>query len=319
MSHIYPKKKAVYLLAVIMGVLLNLTGCGSSSDDAVQVIADEFVTVSGKITNLNDVGESGVQVEGVYTVPGGLLNPTADTDTNGNFSLSVLKNDAVFLQATKSGFATVNSQKSALSANVTGLDIGLPTENQAQDVIDNAYTTMPVLQNHAWLIVDIEDANGDGVSGQTVSVNNVTASGTVYTDCDGTDVGATSTTTCPNGWAGPMYIAYFDTSGEATVTVGSETQTAPIRIGEITALEFEVSAAPVGSVAAGQSKYDTDCADCHAAGSYDTTTSSGANDLIGKSNLLITDISSYAPAKKTAVADLTSQEILDLTAFLDSL
>ena len=30
----------------------------------------------------------------------------------------------------------------------------------------------------------------------------------------------------------PMYLAYFDASSEATVTVGSETQTAPIRMGE---------------------------------------------------------------------------------------
>lgn len=34
--------------------------------------------------------------------------------------------------------------------------------------------------------------------------------------------------------------------------------------------------------------------------------------------MLIADISSYSPVK-VAVADLTPQEILDLTAFLDSL
>jgi len=176
MNYIYAKDKAAYLLAGTMGILLNLTGCGGGGDDAAQVITDEFVTISGKITNLDDVGESGVQLEGVYTAPGGALNPTTNTDTNGNFSLSVLKNDPVFLQATKSGFATVNSQKAALNTNVTELDIGLPTENQAQAVIDIAFSTMPVLlENHAWLVVDIEDSNGDGVSGQTVSVSNATA------------------------------------------------------------------------------------------------------------------------------------------------
>jgi mono/diheme cytochrome c family protein len=327
MSHIYPKDKAVYLLAGTMGFLLNLTGCGGGGGDAAQVddviddvIVEEFVTISGKITNLNDAGEPDVQVEGVYTTPGGTLNPTENTDSNGNFSLSVLKNDPVFLQATKSGFVTLNSQKAALNTNVTGLDIGLPTESQAQDVIDIAFTTMPVLQNHAWLVVDIEDSNGDGVSGQTISISNATAADMVYTECDGTDGGATSTTgPCPSGRSSPMYLAYFNASSDATVTVGSETQIAPIRMGEITALEYEVASAPVGSVSAGRAKYDADCASCHAAGSYDMTTSNGGNDLLGKSNLLITDISSYSPGKKAAVADLSSQEILDLTAFLESL
>jgi len=310
MGYIYPKNKTVYLLAGTMGVLLNLTGCGGGGDDAAQVIADEFVTLSGKITNLNDAGESGVQVEGVYT-PGGVLNPTADTDANGNFSISVLKNDPVFLQATKSGFATVNSQKAALNTNVTGLDIGIPTESQAQAVIDNAFTTMPAIQNHAWLVVDIEDSNGDGVSGQTVSISNATAAVEVYTECNGTDGGATSTTVCPDGWASPMYIAYFDTTGDATVTVGSETQTAPIRMGEITALEFE-------AVPAGQVKYDADCASCHAAGAHDTNLEIvKAGDLAGESSKLISDLSSLGGMNN--VADLTSQEMLDLTAFLDSL
>ena len=320
MSYLHPKNKAVYLLAGSMATLLSLTGCGGSSDDAVQVIADEFVSISGKITNLNDdAGEPDVQVEGVYTTPGGLLNPKIDTDANGNFSLSVLKNDPVFLQATKSGFATVNSQKAALNTDDTGLDIGLPTETQAQDVINNAFTTMPALQNHAWLVVDIEDSNGDGVSGQIVSINNLTPSGKVYTDCDGTDSGVSSTAACPDGWASPMYIAYFDTTGDATVTVDSETQNAPIRMGEITALEYEVTSAPAGSVVAGKVKYDTDCASCHAAGSYDPTTFSGGTDLLILNRPLITDISSYSPSKKINVADLSSQEILDLTAFLDSL
>lgn len=320
MSYIYPKNKAVYLLAGIIGVSLNLTGCGGSSDDVAQVIADEFVTVSGKVTNLNDTGEPDVRLEGIYDAPGDILNPKTDTDTNGNFSLSVLKDDAVFLQARKSGFAIVNSQKVALATNVTELDIGLPTEGQAQDVIDNAFTSMPALQNHAWLVVEIEDANGDGVSGQTVSVNSATVAGEVYTECDGTDGGATSTTgPCPSDRVSPMYIAYFDVASEATVTVGSETQTAPIRMGEITALEFEVAIAPVGSIAAGQAKYDADCASCHAAGSYDPSQPTDpASDLDGKSNLIIPELSTL-PGMKSGVSDITQQQVLDLKAFLDSL
>ncbi len=76
---------------------------------------------------------------------------------------------------------------------------------------------------------------------------------------------------------------------------------------------------PGGSVAAGQAKYDADCASCHAAGSYDTTSSGSAGDLYGKSNLIIEDISSYAENKKSGVDDLTPQEILNLKAFIDNL
>ncbi len=69
-----------------------------------------------------------------------------------------------------------------------------------------------------------------------------------------------------------MYFAYFDAdSTEVNVTVGSDSQLAPFRLGEMTYLEFEAVAAPVGSIVAGQAKYDADCASCHAAGNHDTT------------------------------------------------
>jgi hypothetical protein len=35
-----------------------------------------------------------------------------------------------------------------------------------------------------------------------------------------------------------MYIAYYDTAGDVIATVGVESQTASIRMGEITSLEF---------------------------------------------------------------------------------
>ena len=81
-----------------------------------------------------------LHVEGVYSSPGDLLNPTTTTDTSGDFSLQVLKNDAVFLRATKDSFATINSAKAALNVNVSGLDIGMPTGDEAQDVIDTAFS-----------------------------------------------------------------------------------------------------------------------------------------------------------------------------------
>ena len=308
------------ILASALGSALILTGCGGSDDAATTFVAQEFVSISGKISNLNDTGEPDIFVEGVYSSPGDPLNPTTSTDLSGNFSLDVLKGDAVFLRATKDSFATINSAKSPLNVNVSGLDIGMPTGAEAQSVIDAAFgADTTLLENVAWLVVDIEDVNGDGVIGQTIT-STVSPADEVYTECDGTDGGATATTgPCPGGRPSPMYIAYFDAAVEANITVGSETQVAPIRMGEITYLEYETIAAPVGSIATGQAKYDADCAICHAAGSYDTSTSNGASDLFGDSSKLIANISSYSPTKKAAVADLTNQEILDLTAFLDSL
>ncbi len=250
-------------------------------------------------------------MEGVYSSPGGLLNPTTTTDSSGNFSLQVLKNDAVFLRATKDSFATINSAKAPLSANVSGLDIGMPTGDEAQAVIDTAFTSMPDLLNHAWLVVDIEEANGDGVSGHTIT-STISPPAQVYTECDGTaSPGDVTIAPCPPERESPMYIAYFDAAGEASITFGSETQIAPIRMGEITALEFTV---PTGFIA-GQLKYDTACASCHTAGTYDLV---GKNsDLYHDGDLLVTNLSSLGGM--ASVPNITPQELLDLKTFLDAL
>jgi mono/diheme cytochrome c family protein len=303
--------KATIILACTLG-LVNLQGC--SSDDVADAIADEFITVSGTMTDINGAALEGVNVEGVYTDPGAVLNPSDDTDANGDFSLQVLKNDVVYLRATKSTYATVNSAKEALSASVTGLDIGIPSETEAKTVIDTALgaSTTP-LANEAWLVVDIEDANGDQVSGQSV-ISTRTPSYEVYTDCDGTDSGGSVTVACPAGRDVPMYIAYFDATGDSNIKVGTETQTAPLRMGEIVALEFTtLTTAPTGSFAAGLVKYDADCAGCHGAGSHDPVDT--ASDLYNDGEKLALDMSSINPMGGEAI--ITQQELLDLTAFLE--
>ena len=307
--------KFTIILACTLG-LINLQGC--SSDDVADAIADEFVTVSGTMTDINGTALVGVNVEGVYTDPGAVLNPSDDTDANGEFSLQVLKNDVVYLRATKSSYATVNSAKEALSASVTGLDIGIPSEAEAQAVIDTALgQSAPLLANHAWLVVDIEDANGDQVSGQSV-ISTRAAADEVYTECDGTDSGGSVTVACPGGGDSPMYIAYFDATGDSNIKVGTETQTAPLRMGEIVALEFTVTTAPTGSIAAGQIKYDAACASCHAAGTYDPSLPTDpASDLYGKGGLIVTNLSSIKGMN--SVPDISLQDVLDLQAFLGSI
>lgn len=233
--------KTAFILAGAIGIFLTLAGC--SSDDAAQVIADEFIAVSGQITDTSGTGVQDVNVEGVYSDPGGLLNPVDTTDTNGSFSLQILKNDAFYLRATSSTLATMNSAKAAFSANVTGLDIGIPTEAEAQAIIDTAFAVAPpVLANHAWLVIDIVNATtGDELNNKAVSTS-VAPTDEVYTDCAGADSGGgvTAGAPCAGGRVGPMYIAYFDAPAEVNVTVDSTTQIAPIRMGEITFLEFEL-------------------------------------------------------------------------------
>ena len=213
-----------------------LVGC-SSSDDAAQIIADEFISISGKLTSsANPTGESGVTVKGIYS-DGNILNPETTTDSAGVFSLDVLKNTAVSLQTSKSSFATLNSAKEALSVNETGFDVELVTSSDAESAIANVFPAQP-LAGFAWLVVDVVDSSDVQVNGVTISTTGTTID-TAATACDGTDSGSDVTIApCPSR-NGPMYFAYFDIdSTEVTVTVGSDSQLAPVRRGEVTVLEF---------------------------------------------------------------------------------
>ena len=228
------------ILASVFSSAFILSACSSSSDDVAQIIGDEFVNISGQITDLNDAPLSGVAIEGVYTDPGAPLNPTTTSAaTTGNFSLPVIKGDAFYLRGTKATYTTLNSAKGALSVDEAGFDIGIPTEIEAQGVIDAAYGAGTALATQAWLVVDVSDAAGE-VNNQTITIS-VPFDKEVYTACDGSDSGASATNgaPCSPDRQGPMYIASFNSTTEAQVTVGGETQTAPIRMGEITYLEFE--------------------------------------------------------------------------------
>ena len=60
-------------------------------------------------------------------------------------------------------------------------------------------------------------------------------------------------------------------------------------------------------------KYDSTCAQCHAAGTHDPDGS--ASDIAGKGNLLVNDLGTLSGAMNGII--LTNQEVLDLQAFLD--
>ena len=238
--------KKILLVSAFSSALI-LSAC-SSSDDVAQFIADEFVTVSGKTTNLDATPLSDVAIEGVYIEPGGLVNPKDSSKVDGSFALTVIKDDVFYLRATKSTYATINTARVTLSANEAGLELSIPTVIEAQEVITLAFTAtqVPLFKDadKAWFVVDVSDANGE-VAGALILPLPV-PDAWVYTDCDGAvSVNNNQTiASCPNDdRTGPMYIAYYNSPApepaEILVTVDGKTQSAPIRLGEITVLEFE--------------------------------------------------------------------------------
>ncbi len=226
-------------LASILGSALVLSGCGGASDAVNDLVDNLNVTVSGTVTDSMDNPLAGVKVEGVYASPGDALNPVDSTDASGNFSIKILKNNAAYLQLSKQGFVTMNMPKKALNADMTGINLGLPTTEEAQGVLTAAYGTTIALSSRAWLAVDVVDANGDEVGGQSISVSGATAEKQVYTSCTGIDsMGTTTVGPCPDR-PSPMYVSSFTAGATVTVGVGAETQTAVLRMGEVTYLEFE--------------------------------------------------------------------------------
>lgn len=239
MKNITVNSKAGYFLACITGLVFILSAC--SSDDAAQVIADEFVNISGTITTSIPGDEVGVAVKGIYS-DNDPLNPSTTTGAGGVFSLPVLKNRAVSVQASKAGFATLNSAKEEFSVNEPGANAELPTTAEAEGAILTAFGAGPTLAGQAWLAVDVLDANtGDDIAGIAISTTG-TPVGVVFTTCTGGDSGLAVTVVddVPCNRDGPMYFAYFDTdSTEVTVSDGTTQQLAPVRRGEVTFLEFE--------------------------------------------------------------------------------
>ena len=229
------RNKICYLLAGTAAAVMMLSAC--SSDEVEAIIKDETVKVSGTINNNSGTGLGGVTVKGIYS-DNDPLNPSTTTATDGTFSLTLLKNIAVSLQASATNYVTLNSAKEALNADESGLEIDLPTTAEAQQVITDAFGAGPTLAGYAWVAVNVVDGSDNEVNGVTISVTGSPVD-TAATDCNGNDSGDVVTIApCPTR-GGPMYFAYYDTnSAEVTVTAGADSQVAPVRRGEVTFLEF---------------------------------------------------------------------------------
>lgn len=238
----YTQKKVISVFAGVLALAFAISGCSSGGDTpaATTPPSSTTATVSGTVKNLSNVGEPGVAVEAVYTTPGDAGNVTTTTDTNGAFSLTVEKNRSVYVHTSKSGFVNENSEKGTLDADETGHEIEIPTPAEMQAAITAAFEAsgqIPTVVNHAWLIVEIKDANDNEVGNAGIS-SVPTPAGEVYVDCDGTDSLGLATIACPGGRVSTMYIAYFDATADVSVQAVGDTKTAPVIMGELTVLEF---------------------------------------------------------------------------------
>ena len=243
----YPKNKSLQKITVAgitctLVLLTGLSGCSSSSSPAASTTTPATVTVSGKIsTEANPLpgGEPGVTVQGFYS---NTDTTTPDiTDADGMFSITVDTTKAVSIQLSKAAYATLNFEKSTITAPINDAnEDGYPTEVQVQQVIDLALaaSTTP-LANKAWFVVDVTDANDNEINNVSIA-SNPAPDVEVYALCDGTDSGLGVTNDAPCADRPIMYLAYFDAApGDISVTVGGETQTGPVRMGQITVFDFE--------------------------------------------------------------------------------
>lgn len=308
MKTVRKKSKATQLLSYVAASVFVLAGC--SSDDDPAPVATE-ITVSGIITGFDGVTPlTGITVQGIYT-SSATENPNTLTDSTGNFSLTLDANTDFYLNGSFLGFTTINSEVLNAGVNIADLDIGMPRSSETEAIIAAAFPAEAeglAIVNHAWLAVDIEDENGNQISGKTITPT-ITPSVFAYTNCDGTPSGGNTTIACADR-DGPMYLAYYDAVAETTVTTVEHTKTAPLRMEQVTALEYAIGPEFLTAFVRGASYYDAYCTECHSAGSYDTD--GFATNLLNTT--IIQELSSYPSMGN--VADLTVEQQADLQAFV---
>ena len=143
------------------------------------------------------------------------------------------------MQISKTDLVTLNSAREAFSADEAGLDVEMPTTDEANSVIALTFPGQS-LASGAWLAVSVEDNLGE-VNGATITTTQTNIIDEAATDCDDLDSGDVVTIApCPLR-DGPMYWAYFSADQDVTVSVSGVTgsQTGPVRAGEeITFLDF---------------------------------------------------------------------------------
>jgi len=198
------------------------------------------ITVSGKASISDGSAEAGVNIEGIY-LSADISNPTSTSDADGHFALTMAESESFYLRASKIGLVSIISSEMNLSSDKTDIAFQMQTETEVQDIINTAFSFAPELFNHAWLVINVLTTAGDEANGYPVVLSALPA-GAVYTSCDGTDSSLLETADAPCSFdrPAPMYIAYYDNAGEITASVGDQSQSASIRIGELANMSFVI-------------------------------------------------------------------------------
>ena len=244
MGFMFGKTERNYCLSI--GILLIavgfLVGC-SSSDDTPAPLPDITIDLSGTIEDGNDTAISGVTVNAYLAINDTSAEDTATSDTNGNFTVTVIEGGEVYLELQHSNYVTLNSRIASFDTDQIGLDFDMFTEVEADFVIGTAFGggLALVLANHAWLGVNVIDATSKNeLDAQTVVVS-PTPQNEGATDCNGVIQNSSNITTAPCPTRdGPMYLAYFDSNNDVTISVGGVIVNAPVRMGEVTVVNMEI-------------------------------------------------------------------------------
>jgi hypothetical protein len=233
--------------AIILGLSLMLTACLSNEELANITLGQ--ATISGVIT---DDG-TGSAIENVTVTA---IDPSASlsydpvtTDASGNYSITINRDTPLYFRLQKTtAYPTLNSAIDTYVSDITDKDIALFTTERAQDVITRAFAFNPSLTGWSWLFVDVVLTNGEDSSGITITASDESGAliDATVTNCDGTNSGDTVTIACSGSDVrdGPMFIAYYDEDIDITVEISgarNAEQSAPVRIGQITYVKFELS------------------------------------------------------------------------------
>lgn len=230
--------------------LLALTACGGGGGGGDEPTAGNDLSINPNLVDISGtISAAQGPVDGVGVTSYKLIAPATDdmqadttTDAEGGFSLSVPKFADTYLQVEKPGYATANTQFSTFGAEKTGVDLPLVSVAEAEQLIDAAFGGFGLgLADRAWLMINVEDVNGNEVNSVPITTTPEVAAGGAL-DCDGTFTGGNYTTAYTGCVGrGAMYLAFFDEDSEVTIFAGdgASSRVAPVRLGELTAVTIE--------------------------------------------------------------------------------
>lgn len=233
--------------ALILMLSLLLSGCPTYEEIQARIRGE--ATITGIITDdstgqgLDAVTITAIDPTGAFT-----FDPVT-TDSNGNYSITITRNVPVYFRLKKdAGYVDLNSWVDSYDSDESGVDIPMFTTTQTQDAVTRAFAFNPSLTGWSWLFVDVVTDNGEDATGITITASDGDGSliDATATRCDGTNSGGVVTVPCLSGETrdGPMFIAYYDSDVDITVTISgarSGELSGPVRNGQVTYFKFELS------------------------------------------------------------------------------